>query len=172
MKTVARRSADDLLKERSVNWPESVTPIARLMMRTFRFGSLILDNARQEVAAHGLSLTEFEVLGTLRGVAPPHELVPTDLYSAILISSGGLTKVLHALERRKLIARAGSRSDRRSKPIRLTAKGRALAERAMENVLRSDTALITRGLSAADIERLTRLLHKALATLEPDDADA
>lgn len=167
-----RRTADDILKTRARHWPEAVTPITQLMVRIFRLSNLILANAMREVAALGLTFTEFEVLVTLRGVAPPHKLAPTELYGAVLMSSGGLTKVLHALEKRNLIIRGKGETDRRSKPVRLTAKGRALAERVMAEVLRSDGELICRGLSETEIERLTRLLRKLLATLEPGDNDA
>ena len=165
-----RRTADDLLKARAQHWPEAVTPISRLMVRVFRFGNLVLENARREVASHGLTLTEFEVLVTLRSVQPPHQLAPTELYGAVLISSGGLTKVLYAMEGRKLITRREGETDRRSKPVRLTAKGRALAERAMADVLRTDGELVAGGLSENEIERLTRMLGKLLATLEPRQA--
>lgn len=162
-----RRTADDILKERAENWPAAVTPITHLMVRIFRFSNLILANAMRRVAARGLSFTEFEVLVTLRGVAPPHELAPTALYNAVLMSSGGLTKVLYALEERNLIRRAKNEADRRSKPVCLTAKGRALAERVMADVLHADGELIFRGLSETEIERMTRLLRKLLETLEP-----
>ncbi|MCC6947307.1 MAG: MarR family transcriptional regulator [Bradyrhizobiaceae bacterium] len=162
-----RQTADDILRERAKNWPAAVTPVSNLMMRVFRLNNLVLDNATRQVAALGLTLTEFEVLVTLRGAPPPHELIPTELYSAVLISSGGLTKVLNGLEKRNLVTRGKGRPDRRSKPVRLTARGRALAERAMAKVLQSDGALISGGLSAAEVERLTRLLRKLLATLEP-----
>lgn len=164
-----RQSADEILRARAQNWPEVATPIAHLMVRTFRFSSLVLGNATREVAAHGLTFAEFEVLVTLRNAPPPHELAPTELFGAILMSSGGLTKVLHALEERNLITRGKDQADRRSKPARLTAKGRALAERAMAAVVRSDGDMISRALSPAEIERLTRLLRKLLATLEPGD---
>jgi DNA-binding MarR family transcriptional regulator len=167
-----RQTAADILRVREENWPEAVTPTAHLMVRTFRFSSLIAGNAMRQIAGHGLTFTEFEVLVTLRGVAPPHELAPTDLYGAILISSGGLTKVMYALEKRNLITRGKGRTDRRSKPVRLTAKGRALAERVMADVLRTDDEFISRGLSDAEVERLTRLLRKLLATLEPGGNDA
>lgn len=170
MRTGRRQTADDILKTRGENWPEAVTPITHLMVRIFRFSSLILSNAVRQVTALGLTFTEFEVLVTLRGMAPPHELAPTELYDAVLISSGGLTKVLHALANKRLITRGKAESDGRSKPVRLTAKGSALAERAMADVLRSDRELISRGLSATEIERLIRSLRKLLATLEPDDA--
>lgn len=164
-----RRTANDLLAERAEHWPMAAAPTAQLMMRVYRLGGLVLENATDAIAARGLSFTEFEVLATLRGVAPPHELLPTELYSAVLISSGGLTKVLHALEGRKLITRGESKTDKRAKPVRLTAKGRALAERVMAEVLRSDGALIASGLSDAEIEKLTGLLRKLLAKLEPGD---
>jgi DNA-binding MarR family transcriptional regulator len=83
-----------------------------------------------------------------------------------LMSSGGLTKALHGLKRRGLIARGEGKADRRSKPVRLTAKGRALAERAMADLLESDRKLIMSGLSNAEVERMTRLLHKLLIALE------
>lgn len=162
-----RQAADEIIRSREETWPEAVTPITHLMVRAYRFGNLILDNAKSQVDRHGLTFTEFEILAALRSAPPPHELVPTDLYDAVLISSGGLTKVLHALAAAGLIARVAGRKDRRSKPLRLTAKGKALVERAMADVLRSDGALIFGALSAAEVERLTRLLRKLLATLEP-----
>jgi DNA-binding MarR family transcriptional regulator len=167
-----RLTADDILRVRAENWPEAVTPITRLMVRVFRFGTLILDNATRRVSAHGLTFTEFEVLAALRGTPSPHEMQPTSLYDAVLISSGGLTKVLKSLQVRGLITRSAGVSDRRSKPVRLTAKGRALAERAMADVLTSDGELITRGLSETEIERMTKLLRKLLPSLEPGSGTA
>jgi DNA-binding MarR family transcriptional regulator len=166
MKPGRRQPVNERLRTRSKHWPEAVTPIAHLMVRVYRLAGLIHDNAMEQAAAHGLSSAEFEVLVTLRGVPPPNELLPTELYSAVLMSSGGLTKVLGGLEKRGLVTRAEGKSDRRSKPVRLTAKGRALAERAMADVLQSDRKLILSGLSKAEVERLTRLLRKLLAVLE------
>jgi len=166
MKTDRRLTVDERLKMRAVNWPEAVTPIAQMMVRIYRVGGLIHDNSMARAATHGLSFAEFEVLVTLRGMAAPNELMPTELYGAVLMSSGGLTKVLRGLEKRGLVTRAEGKTDRRSKPVRLTAKGRTLAERAMADVLQSDRKLIMRGLSESDVERLTALLRKLLAALE------
>jgi DNA-binding MarR family transcriptional regulator len=164
-----RQPADDLLKMRARHWPEAVTPVSELMVRTYRLAGLVRDNAASQLAAHGLTLTEFEILAALRGLPPPSELAPTELYTSVLISSGGLTPVLYALQQRGLIARVEGKNDRRSKPVRLTAKGRALAQKAMADVLDSDGKLILRGLSKEEIGRLTQLLRKLLATLEPSD---
>lgn len=95
-----RLPVEDRLRIRSDHWPEAVTPIAHLMMRVYRVGGLIYANSMELAGAHALSSAEFEVLVTLRGVPAPHELMPTELYDAVLMSSGGLTKVLYGLERR------------------------------------------------------------------------
>jgi len=167
-----REPADELLRAQAEHWPQAAGPIAQLMVRVYRLSSLVQDNATRQVALHGLSFTEFEVLVALRNAPPPHERLPTELYTSILISSGGLTKVLYGLQRRGMIARGQDRQDRRSKPTRLTAKGRAMAERAMADVLRSDAQLILGGLSPREVERLTALLRKLLITLEPAAIDA
>lgn len=159
-------TADDLMRARAQHWPLSVTPVTQLMVTVLRLSSLVLETTRQCVEAHGLSFTEFEVLIALRGAAPPHALLPTDLYGAVLISSGGLTKVLYALQERGLIRRGESEEDRRSKPVGLTARGRNLAERAMADVIKTDKALVARALSDPQVDRLTRLLRKLLAAAE------
>ena len=165
--TEPRHPADKLLTLRKKHWPESVTAVGEFMVRIYRLNSLMRDSVAQQIAAHDLSFMEFEVLITLRGTAPPYEMIPTELYPAILISSGGLTKVLNALQERGFIARAEGAADKRSKPVRLTAKGRSLAERVMADVLKHGDKMVRGGLSDADIERSTRLLHKLLTTLEP-----
>jgi DNA-binding MarR family transcriptional regulator len=162
----SRQSADELLKARAENWPEAATPISQLMVQVYRLASLVRDHATAQVDRYGLTLFEFDVLVALRGVAPPYELVPTELYNVVPISSGGLTKVLHGLQRRGLISRAQNKLDRRSKPIRLTAKGRDTVEWAMEDVLKSDAKLISKGLSERDLAHVTRLLRKLLGTIE------
>ena len=50
-------------------------------------------------------------------------------------------------------------TDRRNKPVYLTAKGRAPAERVMADVASSDGDLISRALSNSEIARMTRLLR-------------
>jgi DNA-binding MarR family transcriptional regulator len=106
------------------------------------------------------------VLATLRGLPPPCELTPTELYGAVLISSGGLTKVLYGLEQRGLISRVADDTDGRSRRVRLTPAGRALAERTLATLQASGEELFGTGLSAADMARLASLLRKALLAVE------
>ncbi len=161
-----RPTVDALLRERAEHWPEATTPAAEAMMRVFRLSKLAIANASELLSAQGLSLTEFEVLASLRGAPPPHELTPGALYDAILISSGGLTKVMRGLAARGLVSRGAGEADRRSKPVRLTEKGRDIIERAMAEVLESDRTRTFAGISAAEMATLAALLHKLLVAIE------
>jgi len=74
-------------------------------------------------AAHGLGVSEFDVLITLfngaeRGVRM------TDLAKAIMLSPAGLTHMVTRLERDRLAERAVDPADRRSFLVRLTPGGR------------------------------------------------
>jgi DNA-binding MarR family transcriptional regulator len=168
MNTDRRLPAADILAERRDIWPEAVPPVAQMMVRIFRLSDLVIQQSTRQVAIHGLSFLEFEVLATLRGSPSPHVLTPTELYAAVLISSGGMTKVLHALEQGGLVSRDVGEGDRRSKPVRLTTQGRVLAERAMADVLRIDEELVSGALSQTEIDHMTRMVAKLLARLEPE----
>jgi len=161
-----RHTAEETLARMRKNWPKAITPIAEVLLRVYRLNDLARANAQKQVSRHALNLTDFAVLATLRGLPPPCELTPTQLYSAVLISSGGLTKVLYGLERRGLISRVADDKDRRSRRVRLTPEGRMLAERALATLQASGDELFGRRLSAAEMARLASLLRKVLLAVE------
>jgi len=155
------------LKNIKANWPEAATPQSACAIMVQRFAALLQANARSALAPHGLSFTEFETLATLRSSPTPHELNPTALYDALLISSGGLTKVLKSLEERGLVARPERLGDRRKRPIALTATGRRLAEAAMTSVQAADAAKLEgASFEEADYERLARSLGTLLISFD------
>lgn len=159
--------ARDLMQAIHANWPAAATPEGTLAIATFRFARLLETNAQTVLARHALSFTEFELLSALRASPPPHRLIPSDLCAALLISSGGLTKVLKSLERRALILRPIDAQDRRRRPIALSDAGRRLVETAMGEVQAADAARIAAAeLSKAEAEALTRLLLRAQLPFE------
>ena len=162
-----RHTAEESLARMKKTWPKTVTPTVEVILSIYRLNDLARANARRQTSRRGLSLTDIDVLAALRSAPPPHELSPTELYSAVLISSGGLTKVLHSLEHRGLIRRVADDKDRRSRRVRLTPAGRALAERAVAAVQASGDDLISRALSTGEMARLADLLRKLLLAVEP-----
>lgn len=160
------------IKNIRANWPEIATPQAVGLLLVQRVARLLHENAREAVQPFGMSFTEFEVLAALRASPPPHTLLPTDLYDAMLISSGGLTKVLKTLEDQKLIARPVGAGDKRQRPVALLAKGRKLAETICTAIVTNDKyALSSARISQADYRQITGLLLQMATALEDRSED-
>lgn len=116
-------------------------------------------------ARHGIDAGGFEVLAALRRAPAPHRLRPTDLYRALMISSGGLTAKLNKLEVARLVRRPAASDDKRSVFVELTPRGKGL----VEDAFREDMALEARmvaGLTDKEQWVLSTLLKKLETTLE------
>lgn len=79
-----------------------------------------IDAALRE--AHGISLSEFDVLITLYN-APVQRLRMSELTQRVLITASGVTQLVTRLERGGLVARAVDEADRRSFFATLTETG-------------------------------------------------
>lgn len=112
------------------------------------------------LARYALSLAEFDVLATLRNAPAPHAMTPKEIQDEVVITSGGLTKVMLQLETRELVSRLQHASDLRIKPVCLTHSGKALIETAMAEMLVASGAWIRQSLTADEIRHLTGLLNK------------
>lgn len=95
------------------------------------------------MAKFELDRGEFDVLATLRRSGSPFTLSPTDLYTSLMLSSGGLSNRLRRMERKGLVQRTESKSDGRSQLVALSNKGLAL----VDEVFEADMALEKKMLS-------------------------
>lgn len=92
-----------------------------------------LDRSIQEtVSEFGLNLGEFDVLATLLRSGSPYQLSPTDLFNALMVTSGTMTNRIDQLERAALVRRTPDPHDRRGTLIALTEKGHHLIGQAIE----------------------------------------
>ena len=163
-----RYSIAQLLDRMRANWPQSATRETEVILGLFRLGELINDRTEKIVAGFNLSLASFEVLATLRSHPAPHILSPTDLYKSVMITSGGMTKVLKHLEANSWVVRLDNDQDRRSKLVQLTEAGARQAEESMMAVTESDRALFSTALDGKDLESLREILSRAVPKLEQD----
>jgi DNA-binding MarR family transcriptional regulator len=118
------------------------------------------------LAAHGLTLGQFDILATLRRHGPTGGLTPTQLLRSVALSSGGMTARLTKLEARKLIVRRADPEDRRGVVVELTAKGRKVIEAAAATRF-AEAADSLPPLTASEFAQLASLLRTWLAAL-PD----
>ncbi|WP_293267831.1 MarR family transcriptional regulator [Neptunomonas sp.] len=117
--------------------------------------------------SHGIQLGEFDVLATLRRSGAPYELAPTQLFEALLISSGGMTNRLDRLEKAGLIARAPNPEDRRGTLVLLTEEGLELMNRIVPLHVENEARSLS-NLSREEQETLDRLLEKLIDGLEEE----
>ena len=118
------------------------------------------------LAAHDLTLGQFDILATLRRHGPAGGLTPTQLLASVALSSGGMTARLTKLEGRKLVARKADTKDRRGVVVELTAKGRKLIEAAAATRFAEAEESLP-PLTASEFAQLAGLLRKWLAAV-PD----
>jgi DNA-binding MarR family transcriptional regulator len=140
-----------------------------LMMYLHRAQGSAFAQAQSVWAKHGLTPAEFDVLATLRNSPPPFELTPSRLQASVMITSGGLTKVMRQLEDRNLVTRSQTNFDQRIKPIKLTRKGKHLVEKAMAELAATSGAWVKEILDADEIALLTGLLGKFAETADSDE---
>jgi DNA-binding MarR family transcriptional regulator len=131
-----------------------------LVFALHRASEAVMAPSREVWTRHDLTPAEFDVLATLRRSPPPRELTPSDIRSLLLVTSGGLTKIMAALEARGLVSRSRSHADQRIRPIRLTPSGKRLVEAAMADVMASSPPRIRNALNARELAKLTELLDK------------
>lgn len=84
------------------------------------------------------------------------------LARALAVTPPNLTIWLEQLERRGLIARVRSESDRRTQPVMLTDAGAVLAREAAQEILAGEAQTLD-NLSVAERALLLELLHKVAA---------
>lgn len=151
--------------------PDLDTHPMAVLGRIHRIASLVRPGIEATFARFGIDRGEFDVIATLRRSGPPYRLTPTELYTSLMISSGGLTHRLGRLEKAGLVGREPSAQDGRSLVVVLTAKGRELVEAAFREDMAREADVIS-GMDAGRRELLARLLRDLAKVLEAGHAAA
>jgi DNA-binding MarR family transcriptional regulator len=147
--------------------PEVNLEGSAILARARRITLMVREKIVPMLARHGLDGGEFYVLAALRRAGTPYALRPTELYKALMVSSGGMTDRLRRLEERGLVRRRPSEEDRRSMLVELTTEGHDLVERAFREDMQVENRIVAR-LSAAERDQLAQLLQKLAQILEQE----
>lgn len=93
-----------------------------------------------------------------------HEVYQKDLEAVFQIRRSTATEILQSMERKGLIRRVPSATDRRSKRIHLTEKSRALCEENRRKLVAAE-ALMCRGLTPDQLESFVAILQQIQANI-------
>jgi DNA-binding MarR family transcriptional regulator len=138
-----------------------------LLARVARISFLANEAVSEALKPFGLTQHEYVVLASLRDMGPPYARSPSRLLDAALITtSGGLTNLLHRLERDGLVTRSPDPNDRRGVLVSLTDKGLNLVQEASTVYLATANQFLA-GLSLEQVESYTSVLRDLLVAIEP-----
>lgn len=138
----SRVSFTHLFDQSQAFWPEAATGCSLIAPAIYRLHEHLSQRADTLFAAYGLQSAEFEALFALRTSPAPHRMTPTELYRKLLVSSGGMSKILARLEDKRLIDRPANPEDARSRQVALTARGKTLIEEVTEKLLQQEAQLV------------------------------
>ena len=159
----------DRIDEFSAAWareyPDADVSILSPMIRLVRLGVLMDTFLKERLEPFELTQSDYAVLSTLRRSGPPYELSPSELYTALERSSGGMTKMLKRLERFGLITRTPDPEDGRSTRVRLTKAGLKLQEEVFMLFL-SSTRELLQSISASKLKEIDNSLRVLLDAIE------
>lgn len=133
---------------------------------------LLQSSSFADVFSHfGLTFGEYEVLAALVRSGPPHQMTPTQLVGALVLSSGAMTNRIDRVEAAGLVRRLPDPADRRGTLVALTDRGRTVVDEAVRAHLENEERLLST-LSAGERRKLADLLRKLLladefAALDP-----
>lgn len=160
------RWLDDFVQAWAREYPDAedtsamvlVTLLARLAMLIEGFQAVSLKR-------FDLGTNDYAVLAALRRAGEPYELAPSQLYTALERSSGGMTKMLKRLEQLELVRRVPDPDDRRSTLVRLTEEGKVLEAAAFEHIVGAAHGLLESA-SHSDIATIDDALRRLLVIIE------
>jgi len=116
----------------SAHYPEAPIRGYDITSRILHLARSIEAGVARAAAREGINAGELMVLDALYRVGPPHSVTPTALRRYLLLSLAGVGKRVDRLTALGLVERVPDEHDRRSQLVRLSEKGRALLDRAVE----------------------------------------
>lgn len=156
---------DQLLNQWTEEHPDKDVSALGVVVRIQMLGKLLHRQTTAALARHGLKHWEYDVLSVLRRQGHPFEMPATDIAREAVLTTGAMTTRIDGLASRSLVRRRKSKTDGRSIPVRLTAKGKKLVDLAIDTRLNDATQTLER-IAASDQARLATGLRQLLLEID------
>jgi DNA-binding MarR family transcriptional regulator len=156
---------DTVLDQWAAVAPDLATAHLAVVARVHRVGHQLRLRAEAILGRHGLTQGEFDVLSALRRSGSDEGLTPSALAAGVLVSSGGMTKRLTALEKAGWISRRRAARDGRSVRVALTPSGRERLDALLPAYFTAEADVLD-GLDPAERDGLADLLRELSLRLD------
>lgn len=158
-------SIDNFLALMQQHWPEAYSGITPTFPFAHRITAIAGVQINQIMQPYGLQHSDFHLLTALRRSGEPYQLMPSQISGFMLMTSGGLTKVLARLTVEGLVERVADAHDKRIKMVKLTAKGKQIIEEAMAQ-LQARHIQTMQHFDQDEAKQLEHLLKKLVTVME------
>lgn len=160
------RWVDDFAQAWAREYPDAEDTSAMVLVTLLaRLAVLIESFQVASLKQFDLGTNDYAVLAALRRAGEPYQLAPTQLYTALERSSGGMTKMLKRLEQLRLVCRVPDPDDRRSTLVQLTEAGKDVEAEAFEHFVDAAHKLLESA-SHSDLETIDDALRRLLVIIE------
>jgi DNA-binding MarR family transcriptional regulator len=156
---------DAVLDQWSAAAPELDTVHLGVVARLHRVAHQLRQRAEAVLAPHGITQGEFDVLSALRRSGSADGLTPGQLATGVLVSSGGMTKRLAALETAGWVSRRRSARDGRSVRVVLTPSGRRRLDALLPEYFAAEADVLD-GLDGSERDELAAVLRELSLRLD------
>jgi len=156
---------DDISKAWSDEYPDLDTIPMAPLIRLARLGVLIDDFQHEVLEPFELTPSDYAVLAALRRNGKPYSLNPSQLYTRLQRSSGGMTKILKRLEQHELVKRTNNPDDGRGSLITLTRRGLSVQDRVFSAFLTASKTVLG-PMSNKELGEADRALRSLLDAFE------
>jgi DNA-binding MarR family transcriptional regulator len=162
-----RDEVDELVAGWRTERPDLDTEPLQVLSRVSRLARHLDLARRSAFAAHDLEAWEFDVLSALRRQGPPYQLSPGALLRATLVTSGTMTNRIDRLAEAGLVARHPDPLDKRGVLVKLTERGKVVADATLSDLLDRERQLLS-GLEPGQRASLAGLLRILLSPFDSD----
>ncbi len=165
-RTNSQDSVSEELRDWMAHLPGVSPDIEAARQRVAKLARL-LERALAKIAArHDLTMGDWEALSFLQRSGSPCERSPKELAAELGVTSGTMSVRIERLTQAGLVEPGMARPDGRSRPVRLTERGRRRWRAATAERTKAEHALWRGALSAEELGQLNPLLAKLLSHLE------
>jgi DNA-binding MarR family transcriptional regulator len=156
---------DALLEQWATVAPDLDTGHLAIVARLHRLAHQLRVRTETVLGPYGLTQGEFDVVSALLRSGSAEGMTPGALAAGVLVSSGGMTKRLAALEQGGWVTRRRSPRDGRSISVVLTPSGRQRLEALLPAYFATEAEALD-GLDAAERDGLADLLRELSLRLD------